>query len=196
MLSSVFSAVKGSMSDWKWQNRASHSGWRDMLHRCWYLGLTSFGGPAVHFQIVCTFCPPAHRDLRCFFALSKSIHSFSWDLQLLVLFLTCTIVSSDDCLWKNINGSMSRWCVLLALCAKSQEMAEGVRRYHDQFLMVVVTCAVPRALRPLSGAPRSGKHQDDLLYQRHPRGPSAGNSVILYLEASIQPAIPRHIGET
>ena len=25
----------------------------DMLKRNWYLGLTSFGGPAVHFQIVC-----------------------------------------------------------------------------------------------------------------------------------------------
>ena len=25
----------------------------EMLKRSWYLGLTSFGGPAVHFQIVC-----------------------------------------------------------------------------------------------------------------------------------------------
>lgn len=29
-------------------------GLRDMLYRNWYLGLTSFGGPAVHFQIVCS----------------------------------------------------------------------------------------------------------------------------------------------
>lgn len=25
----------------------------EMLRSSWYLGLTSFGGPAVHFQIVC-----------------------------------------------------------------------------------------------------------------------------------------------
>ena len=34
----------------------------EMLYKNWYLGLTSFGGPAVHFQIVChdpiPFCIP------------------------------------------------------------------------------------------------------------------------------------------
>lgn len=28
-------------------------GLAEMLRTNWYLGLTSFGGPAVHFQIVC-----------------------------------------------------------------------------------------------------------------------------------------------
>jgi hypothetical protein len=52
MLSSLVSAATDAVSDRKWWHTSSHHGLRDMLGKNWYLGLTSFGGPAVHFQIV------------------------------------------------------------------------------------------------------------------------------------------------
>lgn len=51
MLSSIVAALsKAVNTEKRWLSNPN--GWRDMFHRCWYLGLTSFGGPAVHFQIV------------------------------------------------------------------------------------------------------------------------------------------------
>ena len=38
---------------------ARQAGFKEMLIRNWYLGFTSFGGPAVHFQIVWLFPPVA-----------------------------------------------------------------------------------------------------------------------------------------
>jgi hypothetical protein len=55
MLESLVSAAREAMSDWKKPSTSNHNGWQDMLHRNWHLGLTSFGGPAVHFQIVSRF---------------------------------------------------------------------------------------------------------------------------------------------
>lgn len=37
---------------WRSLKVSNMSGLGDMLKHNWYLGLTSFGGPAVHFQIV------------------------------------------------------------------------------------------------------------------------------------------------
>ena len=53
MLESIFSALRDTLKDRKAPITSKPNGWRDMFQRNWYLGLTSFGGPAVHFQIVC-----------------------------------------------------------------------------------------------------------------------------------------------
>lgn len=53
MLESIFSVLRETWKDRKAPITSNHNGWRDMLQRNWHLGLTSFGGPAVHFQIVC-----------------------------------------------------------------------------------------------------------------------------------------------
>lgn len=49
MLSSLFSFMRDAIARSK-PPRSGSLG--EMLHRNWYLGFTSFGGPAVHFQIV------------------------------------------------------------------------------------------------------------------------------------------------
>lgn len=52
MFSSIVAALSHAVGEQKWLQTSYSSGWRDMLQRNWYLGFTSFGGPAVHFQIV------------------------------------------------------------------------------------------------------------------------------------------------
>jgi hypothetical protein len=52
MLSSILSAAHNAVKDRKWLQTSNPNGWQDMLRRNWHLGVTSFGGPAVHFQIV------------------------------------------------------------------------------------------------------------------------------------------------
>lgn len=51
MLSSIASSLREALARSKPFNIG---GLGEMLRHNWYLGFTAFGGPAVHFQIVCT----------------------------------------------------------------------------------------------------------------------------------------------
>jgi hypothetical protein len=82
MLSSISSVLVDPMRNSKWRTFNSE-GWREMVRRCWYLGLTSFGGPAVHFQIVRNVNAPAQQD--------EILTPFSQN-------------SSVDYLWKSTSG--------------------------------------------------------------------------------------------
>jgi hypothetical protein len=102
MLSSILSAAHNAVKDRKWLQTSNPNGWQDMLRRNWSLGVTSFGGPAVHFQIV-RF---ASRELPFGEVEAEKV---------------LTVGSSDDCLWKSTNGSMIRWYVQTnAVCHRAR----------------------------------------------------------------------------
>jgi len=127
MLSSLFSVLNDASRDRKSWQTSNHNGWRDMLQRNWYLGLTSFGGPAVHFQIVRnTIQIPLSTD-----------------------FGAKHLPSSDDYLWKITNGSMTRWYEIT-----TRSLGRLVARISC--LVLFSTKSFSRYARPslVQGAPR------------------------------------------
>jgi hypothetical protein len=54
MLESTLSVIRKALVSQKTSNHAGLPGLWEMLQVNWHLGVTSFGGPAVHFQIVST----------------------------------------------------------------------------------------------------------------------------------------------
>ena len=52
MSSAIITSLREHLGDSKARSWLKPHSLREMIYRNWYLGLTSFGGPAVHFQIV------------------------------------------------------------------------------------------------------------------------------------------------